>query len=159
MDILEQIVTNLSSDEVRRFKILSNRFKADEEKKVIVLFDAIRAGDFELMEDGLVTQMYGDLSPNSKNNYYKLRNKLLTNLEKSLLFYHFNYKNTIEAYSYLQVSTLLMERGLYREAYHYLKKAEKGALINDQFSVAEVVYDNMIQLAIKDVEIDPKSVV
>ena len=125
MDILEQIIENLTSDEVRRFKILSNRFKADEEKKLIVLFDAIRAGNYGAIEEEMVIQFYGDMSHNSKNNYYRLRNKLLNNLEKSLLFYHFNYKNTLEAYSTLQLSMLLEERGLYKETYYYLKKAER----------------------------------
>lgn len=154
MDILEQVITNLTSDEVRRFKILSNRFKADEEKKILVLFDAIRLGGYEAVEDEMITQLYGDLSANSKNSYYRLRNKLLSNLEKSLLFYHFNYKNTIEAHSNLQLAMLLEERGLYKETHYYLKKAEKVAIKNDQFNLLEVIYDEMIRLASKDIEIE-----
>jgi len=86
VDILEQVITNLTSDEVRRFKILSNRFKADEEKKLLVLFDAVRNGNYEEIEEEVITQFYGDLSHNSKNNYYRLRNKLLSNLEKAFYF-------------------------------------------------------------------------
>lgn len=154
MDILEQIIEHLSSDEVRRFKILSNRFKADEEKKLIVLFDAIRAGNYDSVEDEIVTQLYGDLSANSKNNYYRLRNKLLSNIEKSLIFYHFNYKNSIEAQNNLQLAILLGEKSLYKESHHYLKKAEKIAINNDQFNLLEVIYDEMVSLGMKDVEID-----
>ncbi len=154
MDILERIIENLSSDEVRRFKILSNRFKADEEKKLIILFDAIRNGGFKDIEDEVVTQMYGKNTPKTKNSYYRLRNKLLSNLEKSLLFYHFNYKNTLESHSHIQLAILLKERGLYKEAFHYLKKAEKVAQKHDQFSVVEVVYDEMVQLAARDINID-----
>jgi tetratricopeptide (TPR) repeat protein len=153
VDILERIIENLSSDEVRRFKILSNRFKADEEKKLIVLFDAIRAGGFKEIEDEVVTQLYQKNTPKTKNSYYRLRNKLLSNLEKSLLFYHFNYRNTLEAHSHIQLATLLKERGLYKEAFHYLKKAEKVASTHDQFSVMEVVYDEMVQLAARDINI------
>lgn len=158
MDILEQVITNLTSDEVRRFKILSNRFKADEEKKLLVLFDAVRNGNYETIEEEVITQFYGDLSHNSKNNYYRLRNKLLSNLEKSLLFYHFNYKNTLEAHSNLQLALLLEERGLYKEMYYYLKKAEKVAIKNDQFNVLEVIYDEMIRLASKDVEVEVETI-
>ena len=159
MDILERIIENLSSDEVRRFKILSNRFKADEEKKLIILFDAIRLGGFKEMEDEVVTQLYGTNTPKTKNSYYRLRNKLLSNLEKSLLFYHFNYKNTLESHSHIQLATLLKERGLYKEAFHYLKKAEKVAIKYDQFSVVEVVYDEMVQLAARDINIDIDSII
>lgn len=159
MDILERIIENLSSDEVRRFKILSNRFKADEEKKLIVLFDAIRAGGFKEVEDEVVTQLYQKNTPKTKNSYYRLRNKLLSNLEKSLLFYHFNYRNTLEAHSHIQLATLLKERGLYKEAFHYLKKAEKVASNHDQFSVMEVVYDEMVQLAARDINIDIDAII
>ena len=158
MDILERIIENLTSDEVRRFKILSNRFKADEEKKLLVLFDAIRAGDYKSIEDEVVTQFYGDTSPKSKNSYYRLRNKLLSNLEKSLLFYHFNYKNSIEAYSNIQLSILFRERGLYREAFYNLKKAEKVATDNDQFNILEVIYSEMVGLAAY-LEVDIESVI
>lgn len=159
MDVLERIIENLTSDEVRRFKILSNRFKADEEKKVLILFDTIRAGNFDETEDSLIQQLYGGTGPKQKNNYYRLRNKLLSNLEKSLLFYHFNYKNSIESYSYIQLAILLKERGSYREAYYYLRKAEKMALRFDQFNVLEVIYDEMVQLAVRDVDIDIEEVI
>ncbi|MEO1451907.1 MAG: hypothetical protein AAFV07_20415, partial [Bacteroidota bacterium] len=99
-----------------------------------------------------------DTSPKSRNSYYRLRNKLLSNLEKSLLFYHFNYKNSIESYSNIQLSILLRERGLYREAYYNLKKAEKVALEYDQFNVLEVIYDEMVKLASK-VEVDIDKVI
>ena len=147
MDILERIIENLTSDEVRRFKILSNRFKADEEKKLIVLFDAIRAGDFKEIEDDVIRQFYGDIDPKSKNSYYRLRNKLLSNIEKSLLFYHFNYKNSLESYSNIQLAILYKERGLYKEAVYNLKKAEKVALAHDQFNLLEVIYDEMLNLS------------
>ncbi|MEM6261675.1 MAG: hypothetical protein AAGI38_04135 [Bacteroidota bacterium] len=154
MDILERIVENLTSDEVRRFKILSNRFKADEEKKLLILFDAIRAGQYKSVEEDVITQLYGDTSSKSKNSYYRLRNKLLSNLEKSLLFYHYNYKNTIESYSNIQLATLFRERGIYKEAFHYLKKAERVAQSYDQFNVLEVIFDAMVQLAAGSATVD-----
>ncbi|MFK7923863.1 MAG: hypothetical protein AB8H47_18025 [Bacteroidia bacterium] len=155
MDILERIIENLTSDEVRRFKILSNRFKADEEKKLLILFDAIRAGNYRAAEADVITQFYGDTSAKSRNSYYRLRNKLLSNLEKSLLFYHFNYKNSIEAYSYIQLAILFRERGLYPEAFYHLRKAEKNAVDQDQFNVIEVIYDEMVKLAVNhDVDIE-----
>lgn len=155
MDILERIIEHLTSDEVRRFKILSNRFKADEEKKLLVLFDAIRGGNYKEIEKDIVIQLYGSISPKTKNTYYRLRNKLLSNLEKSLLFYHYNYKNSIESLSNLQLSMLYQERGLYREGFYSLKKAEKVALEQDQFQILEVVYSEMVKLAIHhNVDID-----
>jgi len=147
VDILEKIIENLTSDEVRRFKILSNRFKADEEKKLLVLFDAIRSGDFKDTELDVITQLYGSTDSKAKNSYYRLRNKLLQNLEKSLLFYHFNYKNSIESLSNIQLCMLLRKRGLYREAFYQLKKAEKAASELDQFNILEVIYDEMVKLA------------
>lgn len=158
MDVLTQIIATLTSDEVRRFKILSNRFKADEEKKLLLLFDAFRSGGIETREDDVVTELYGNLSPNSKNNYYRLKNKLFNSVEKSLLFYHYNDKSALEPHSYLQLSLIFEERGLYRETYHYLKKAEKVAIKNDQFNVLEVIYDEMVRLASKDIEVEIENI-
>ncbi|MEL6671664.1 MAG: hypothetical protein AAFR61_05710, partial [Bacteroidota bacterium] len=79
-------------------------------------------------------------------------------LEKSLLFYHFNYKNSIESYSNIQLSILFRERGLYREAYYNLRKAEKVALEHDQFNVLEIIYDEMVKLAAHH-EIDIEQVI
>ncbi len=153
MDILERIIENLTSDEVRRFKILSNRFKADEEKKLLVLFDAVRAGGFKEIENEVIQQFYGDTDAKSKNSYYRLRNKLLSNIEKSLLFYHFNYRNSLESYSNIQLAILYRERGLYKEALYNLKKAEKVALSHDQFNLLEVIYDEMLTLS-NNLELD-----
>lgn len=148
MDILERIIEHLTSDEVRRFKILSNRFKADEEKKILILFDAIRNPGFKEVEEQVILQLYGASNPKTKNSYYRLRNKLLANLEKSLLFYHSNYKNSIESLNIVQLAILYRERGLYREAYHNLKKAEKVAAKQDQFNILEVIYDEMVKLVV-----------
>ena len=113
VDILERIIENLTSDEVRRFKILSNRFKADEEKKLLVLFDAIRGGDFKEVEERCchpVLWQYGCQGQEQLLSPYAT--SCFSNLEKSLLFYHFNYKNNIEAHSNLQLAILCRERVL-----------------------------------------------
>lgn len=154
MDILENVIYNLSSDEVRRFKILSNRFKADEEKKLIVLFDLIRSGKYAEAESQIVIELYGESNAKVKNRYYRLRNKLLEIIEKSLVFYHFKYKDSIHAYYDIQLSILFRERGNYRISAYFLKKAEKKALDLDQFNILELIYEEYIQLAIKKADID-----
>ncbi len=144
MDILESIVRHLTSDEARRFKILSNRFKAEEEKKLLTLFDALRAAP--QADKSLIEKIYDTDDDQTRNRYYRLRNKLLANLEKSLLFYHFNYRNALEPFSNVQIALLMRERGLYKETLYYLRKAEKSAVRDDHFSVLEVVYDEMVRL-------------
>lgn len=154
MDILETVIFNLTSDEVRRFKILSNRFKADEEKKLIILFDAIRSGKYINHEDQLVKNLYREVNAKTRNRYYRLRNKLLDNIEKSLVFYHFKYKAGIHAYYDIQLSILFRERGNYDLSLYFLKKAEKTATENDQFNILEVVYEEYVQLAMKDITLN-----
>jgi tetratricopeptide (TPR) repeat protein len=155
MDVLERIIGSLSGDEVRRFKILSNRFKAEEEKKLLVLFDALREGGSN--EEQLLSRLYEGTNARSKNSYYRLRNQLLTNLEKSLLFYstHTSSRSAVDAHSTLQLALLLRNRSLHREAYHYLRKAEKLAQEFEAYNLLEVIYDEMVQLAaLYDVEIE-----
>lgn len=158
MDILESVIRDLTSDEVRRFKILSNRFKADEEKKLIVLFDAIRSEEFEGREDGLVEALYKEVSAKTKNSFYRLRNKLLDNLEKSLVFYHFKYKDSIHAYYDIQLSILFRERGNYEVSHYWLRKAEKKAEAMDQFNILELIYGEYVNLALKNIKINIETV-
>lgn len=154
MDVLEKVIFNLTSDEVRRFKILSNRFKADDEKKLILLFDFIRSEKFAEEEQAIVVELYQQNTPQTRNRYYRLRNKLLENIEKSLTFYHFKYKDSIHAYYDVQLSIMFRERGSYGLALYFLKKAEKKAREMDQFNILEVIYQEYTQLALKDIEID-----
>ena len=158
MDTLEHVIQSFTSDEVRRFKILSNRFKADEEKKLIILFDLIRSGKFETREEDLIKDIYGNAQPETKNRYYRLRNKLLDNLEKSLVFYHFKYKDSIHAFYDIQLSIMFRERGYNELVVFFLKKAEKKAEMLDQFSILELIYDEYIQLGIKNVDLDLDSI-
>lgn len=154
MDILETVILSLSSDEVRRYKILSNRFKAEEEKKLLILFDGIRSGKYIQDDSPLLRELYQEDSPKTRNRYYRLRNKLLDSLEKSLIFYHFKYKDSIHALYDIQLSILFRERGHYSVSRYFLKKAEKKAREMDQFSLLEQVYHEYIQLAQKDISFD-----
>jgi hypothetical protein len=83
-----------------------------------------------------------------------LRNKLLENIEKSLAFYHFKYKDSIHAYYDIQLSIMFRERGGYALSFYFLKKAEKKAKELDQFNILEQIYQEYTQLALKDIEID-----
>lgn len=158
MDILEAVIQSLTSDEVRRFKILSNRFKADEEKKLLILFDAIRSEKYVGKEDQLLLELYSDTDPKTKNRYYRLRNKLLDNLEKSLVFYHFKYKDSIHAYYDIQLAVMFKERGNLELSRYFLKKGEKKALALDQFNILEIIYGEYVQLAFSNIDIDIKQI-
>ena len=154
MDILEKVIFNLTSDEVRRFKILSNRFKADDEKKLLILFDLVRSEKHSEDDQQIVIELYALNNAQTRNRYYRLRNKLLENIEKSLTFYHFKYKDSIHAYYDIQLSIMFRERGNYDLAQYFLKKAEKKAKELDQFNILEQIYHEYTQLAMKDIDID-----
>ena len=158
MEILETLIYNLTSDEVRRFKILSNRFKAEEEKKLLILFDAIRS-DQGSENDEIVKLLYGNAKPATKNRYYRLRNKLLDSIEKSLVFYHFKVKNFLHAIYDLQLAILARERGSYELAFYFLKKGEKKAVSENQFNLLDIFYDEYIQLGLKNLDVDVERII
>jgi hypothetical protein len=158
LDILEKIIHSLTSDEVRRLKILSNRFKAEDEKKLLTLFDIIRSDKFGDEETGIVIELYGGNNAQIRNRYYRLRNKLLENIEKSLTFYHFKYKDSIHAYYDIQLTIMFRERGGYQLALYFLKKAEKKAKELDQFNILEQIYHEYTLLAMKDIDINIEEV-
>lgn len=154
MDVLESIIRSLTSDEVRRFKILSNRFKTGE-KKLVNLFDAIRGAKFE-QEDDLVKDLYGNTQAQTRNRYYRLRNKLLENICKSLVLYHYKSSDEVQAIYDYQTAVLMRQRGEYELAHYFLKKADRKADAMKQYGMLEMIFDEFAELALLGIDIDTR---
>ncbi|MCB9236066.1 MAG: hypothetical protein H6581_30745 [Bacteroidia bacterium] len=103
--------------------------------------------------------LYQATDPATKNRYYRLRNKLLDNIEKSLVFYHFKYKDSIHAYYDVQLAIMFKERGQHELSRYFLKKAEKKAEALDQFHILEIIYGEYVQLAMKNIDLDIEEII
>ena len=87
MNLLQEVVLSLNKEESRFFKLFAGRTNTKDERKDLLLFDFIKKSD-PIDEDKIATKLYGE----NKNAFYRLKNRLLTDLNKSLLLQHLTKK-------------------------------------------------------------------
>ena len=69
MNILLKTIESLNKEEVRYYKIFSNRTHNESNRKDITLFEEIRNNSEHYNEAEIAEKMYG----NKKNNFYQLK--------------------------------------------------------------------------------------
>lgn len=122
MELLETIIRNLDKSEVRIFRTLSKKLQDEEETQYLQLFNYIHEN--KLSTDQIMEEL--GLASNA-NAFYKLKNRLLELLTKTLTFIH--YENDIETNTYLNLacSHILSRKNMGEEAVYFSEKALKNA--------------------------------
>ncbi|MFN0204101.1 MAG: hypothetical protein ACKVTZ_21460 [Bacteroidia bacterium] len=144
MDILEQLIFSLKKEEARHFKLFAARTNDDKNRKDFLLFDAIRKNGGNFDETNFVLEHY----PNAeKNAYYRLKNRLLEELSKSVWLFHFEKHDFTHELYFLSSAKLHASAKQSNLCLYYLKKAEKMALKSENFEVLDLIYSLYIQLA------------
>ena len=146
MDPLYQIIINLKKEEIRNFKIFTNRFQRADEVKVAILFDKLKGKKFDISDPELVASLFPD-DPENLNAFYRLKNRLKSELEKSLLNLHHNLDERISTINLITLSSVFSYKSQYELSVHYLKKAEKSATENEFYDLLELIYNELINLS------------
>jgi len=154
MDSLVQIVKNLKKEEIRNFKIFTNRFQRQEDIKIATLFDLIKSDKYQDDDKLLVPILFPD-EKGTNNAFYRLKNRLKTELEKSLLNLHHNLDEKIETINFITLSSIFSYKAQYELSLHYLKKAEKTADQNEFYDLLDLIYSQIIELSYSFNEINP----
>ena len=126
MNILLKTIKSLNKEEVRYYKIFSNRTRNNSNRKDIALFEEIRGNEESYNEAETAEKMYGV----SKNSFYQLKNNLLTTINKSIVSQHTDKEKDTSLYNIVLLSRIYKRKGNTELSYHYLKKAEKEAKKN-----------------------------
>jgi len=153
MDIINQIIHSLKKEEIRHFKLFANRSHNTQNRKDLALFDYIKKHKNSYNEDKIHHQLYGNAP---KNAFYRLKHRLLSELNKSLWLLHFE-KSAVSQSLYLYtLSHLHFEHKRFEIALFYLRKAEKTALKEEHFEVLDLIYSLFIRLSYEIVSINPE---
>jgi tetratricopeptide (TPR) repeat protein len=153
MESLFTIIKNLKKEEIRNFKVFTNRFNRADEIKIATLFDLIRTSK-EDDEKPLVKKIFPH-DPDNFNAFYRLKNRLKTELEKSLLNLHHNLDEKTTINNLITLSSIFNYKAQYELSFHYLKKAEKLAEQNEFFDLLDFVYNELINLSYNYNDINP----
>ena len=153
MDILNQIIEKLSKEEIRNFKLFYGRSGTAIERKDLLLFNYIRAAGYKFDEEKAIGKLGYDHE--NKNNYYRLKNRLIEDIGDSLLLLHTHKNELYELLQFVQLFYVYYGRNLYKTCLFYLRKAERLANAIENYELLDVVYANFIRLSANMIEIEP----
>lgn len=154
MDTLQQIVSGLNKEELRFFKIYASRVNSNQPRKDLELFDLVRTQGSRFKDEAGSARLYPD---GNKNPYYRLKNRLISDLCKCLMVQHFEEDDLIHAQNLLNLARFFHYRNSFQLSLHYLKKAEKKAIKLEQYELLDIIYSEFIRLSQELVKFNPET--
>lgn len=148
------IINSLNTEEIRGLKILLLRTNKTEDRKDVKLLDYVRKNKNKINEDCIMQQLYPD---SDKNSFYRLKNRLQNEINKSLIFSHHNDSDYNLTLHYISISNIFNNKEDYSLALDYLLAAEKKALKSEIYNLLDLIYTKIIELLIESVKFDPKN--
>ncbi len=150
MNILLKTIESLNKEEIRYYKIFSNRTHNESKRKDLALFEQIKNNTKDYNENEIAKKMYGD----KKNNFYQLKNNLLHAINKSIVSQHTDKEDDTSLYNIVLLSRIYKRKGNIDLSYHYLKKAEKIAGKIEAFEILSMIYSEILKLSYELISID-----
>jgi tetratricopeptide (TPR) repeat protein len=152
MQILQNIIGVMNKEEIRHYKLFINRTEK-EERKDELLFDHIKKRFPDYDENKIQKKLY---SSEDKNSFYRLKNRLLDDIGKSLSMHYYDADvlNTIS--NNLLLARLFRKKGQYKIAFHYLNKAERKAAEKENIDWLDMIYGDFIKLSHETLDINPE---
>lgn len=154
MDVLTKIIPSLTKEEKRNANLLLTRTNKHNERKDLLLFDAINKNEnfLEKKEGVFIKQHYND----NKNAYYRLKNRLIEDVLLSLNMFHSANNNEYIVLSYIVTAGIFQNKDQKELAYYYLKKAEKKAAEVKLALLLDYIYSKIILFSQSNLNIDPQ---
>ncbi len=142
---LTELVSSLSKEELRNFKIYISRInnQTDGDSKNLQLFDYIKNDQYDEFGEELVMELYPD---GNKNAFYRLKNRLINDIEQSLLMLNRNKDPRFKVYNTIQLANIFRYKSDYEQAFKYLTKAEKAAIKYGYNDLLDIIYSEILHL-------------
>lgn len=156
MDVLNKIIQSLNKEEVRFYKLYSNRITSTEERKDLLLFDFVRKQGESYDEEKIFKKLYGS---KTKNPFYRLKNRVAEDLNKSLTIQHYSDSEEVQIHNLLTSVKLYAKKRELDLCLHYLKKAEKIADQIEAYDLLDIIYSEHIKLAQESISVNPEEVI
>ena len=128
--MLSELIRSLNKEELRFYKLYSQRYASGRDGLGTRLLDLIRH-DTEEDEEAIFRKLYGDKG--DKNTYYRLKNRLQEDLCDTLTLLHFGKQETNDIHRLICVYNILYQKDQFELAYYFLRKAEKKAQQTENF--------------------------
>ena len=152
MTILEELVRGMNKEQVRFYKIFASRTNKDVDRKDILLFDNIRKNK-DSDEDEIFNKLY---EREDKNSFYRLKNRLIQDLLKSLSVQHFEDDDIMHILHMVSLVRYFFTKNELNIAKYLLKKAEAKAKDIEAYELLDIIYTDYIKLSHELVSINPE---
>ena len=121
MNVLHELIQSLKKDELRFFNILVNRVRFSKKRKDLQLLEYYKKNNLEKGDDKIVLKLY----KHKKNSFFRLKNRLLSDLVNSLTFQNINKEMELVIVRLITVSRKMKARARLDLAMYFLIEAEK----------------------------------
>ena len=153
MNALFELIKAMNTYECRHFKLIANRTNQASDRKDIILFDYFRKQNDKCDEKKIAKKLYGD----NINAFYRLKNRLLTNLKNSITLNHMSQDDELIIYRQLFIAKLMNSRGCTDLSIDLLIESEKKAIEKNYPDLLKLIYNEMIKLSYRNRDIDVES--
>jgi hypothetical protein len=134
-NIVEKIVLSFTREELRELKyFLEGRENIVEERTDILLVEKIRKNKTTVTTNA--------------NAYHQTRKRLKKQLGLYIQNNNVGYNNVSQIINEVEVARFLFRKGLYKEGWHYLQKAERSALEAEEYTLLGFIYDTQVYYAL-----------
>ncbi len=151
--LLTSIVQSLKTTEIRFFKIFSSNYlQKGRKKRTVELFELLKEkGNDEYGKD-IQLQIFEE---QNNNSYYRVKNRLLEDLEGSLLTIYRNKEEEGKFYDCIKLANIFLGKSMPDVAVHYYMEAEKKGKLLERYDLLNGLYDLMILFASSRQDYDP----
>jgi hypothetical protein len=152
MDILSQITESMNKEELRFYKLYALRQQDNLDRKDIQLLDELRKNP-QNGEARFIKKYY---PPDMRNAYYRLKNRLIEELNRSLVLQHGFDEDLLAIHQLLQSVRIFNGKNRFELALYFLKKAEQKALKTENHELLDIIYGEYIKLSHELLTINPE---
>jgi tetratricopeptide (TPR) repeat protein len=153
MKVLNILIKQMNKEEARHLKLFLNRTSSKGDRKDVQLFDYIRKSKDEYKEEKVVAKLYGEAD---KNAFYRLKNRLTEDINKSLLLQYFGHQDNNVVLHFIALSRHFVHKRNYDLASRYLVKAERKASQILSYELLDVIYSDFIKLSHESLTVNPE---
>lgn len=153
MDILNSIIKEMTKEQVRFFKLFIARSHYHDQRLDESLFDQIRKSGDQYDEEKVVLALY---KKPDKNSFYRLKNRLLSDVSKSLMLQHVEEDQNLYLLHLIGLSKYFLNKNHTKTALYFLKKAEAHAIKTENAEILDIIYGDFIRLSHEILSIDPE---
>jgi hypothetical protein len=154
MDIINTIVQGMNKEEIRFFKLYLSRTNADKDRKDTRLFDYIKKTGEKYNEEKIFGELY---KSDDKNSFYRLKHRLNQDLNTSIFLQHYEKDDVIFIFFLVSLAKFYITKNKFEVALHFLQKAEKKALMIENYELLDLIYTDFIKLSSETMNVNPEA--